>query len=149
MKLIQANIWDYENQFDYICITTNAISKSNGNLVFGAGIAKQADQRHPKLKVEYGKQLRERGLFNKFYGLLLAEKKYIAFQTKYHWNSNSPLELVQRSIEMLIRLANKYPDKTFALPNKGINNGCLHPNVVLPALKQLPDNVTVFHLRNL
>lgn len=149
MKLLQANIWDYENQFDYICITTNSTSKSDGSLVMGRGCALEANQRNPKLKVEYGRQLRERGLFNKFYGLLLAEEKYIAFQTKYHWKNDSPIDLVIKSIEMLSRLANKYPNKTFALPFPAINNGGKKPEEILPYLEQLPNNVTVFHLKSL
>ena len=73
----------------------------------GAGVALAADKHNPKLKVEFGKQLRERNLFNKFYGLLLAEEKFIAFQTKYHWRDNSPMELVVASIEKLKKLAIK------------------------------------------
>lgn len=149
MLLKQGNIWNDFDQLDYVCITTNAVSKANGNLVMGAGVALDADKHNPKLKVEFGRQLRERGLFNKFYGLLLAEEKYIAFQTKYHWKNDSPLELVARSTDMLRRLALRYPDRTFGLPFPGVNNGKLNPKDVYPILKQLPDNVTVYHLNKL
>lgn len=149
MLLKQGNIWNDFDQLDYVCITTNAISKANGNLTMGAGVALDADKHNPKLKVEFGRQLRERGLFNKFYGLLLAEEKYIAFQTKYHWKNDSPLELVARSTDMLRRLALRYPERTFGLPYPGISNGKLNPKDVYPILKQLPDNVTVYHLNKL
>ena len=149
MLLKQSNIWTDFDQLDYVCITTNAIVKANGNLVMGAGIALDADKHNPNLKVEFGRQIRERGLSNQFYGLLLAEEKYIAFQTKYHWRNDSPLELVARSIDMLRRLALKYPNCTFGLPFPGISNGKLNPKDVHPLLLQLPDNVTVYHLVNL
>lgn len=149
MLLKHGNIWQDFDQLDYVCITTNAIAKANGSLVMGAGVALDADKHNSNLKVEFGRQLRERGLFNKFYGLLLAEEKYIAFQTKYHWRDNSPLELVARSTDMLRRLALKYPDRTFGLPFPGISNGKLNPKDVYPILKQLPDNVIVYHLTRL
>lgn len=149
MKLVQGDMWKVQDDYDYLCITTNAISKADGSLVMGAGIAKQANEHNPRLKVEFGKQLRDRGLFNKFYGLLLAEQKYIAFQTKIHWRDKSPIDVVARSCDMLRRLAEKYPERTFALPFPAISNGGLTPQQVMPYLKPLPDNVTVFHLQSL
>lgn len=144
-KFKKQNIWDDFNVLDYICVTTNAIIKSNGNLVMGAGIAKQASFKEDQLKVIWGKQLQEKGLVNKIYGLL-AFNKYIAFQTKLDWKNPSTLEIIRYSTNKLKMLAEKYPDKTFGLPYPGVNNGGLSKQIVRPLLLDLPENVTVYYL---
>lgn len=148
MLLKQGNIWTDFDKLDYACTTTNSVVKRNGELVMGAGHALQAKQRFPGLALDLGKQIQAKGASLGFYGLLLSDK-ILAFQTKIHFNDNSPIEVVQRSTDMLRRLALKYPEKTFGLPFPGISNGKLNPKDVYPILKQLPDNVTVYHLVNL
>lgn len=148
MQLVQGNIWNNQS-LSYICITTNSIVKANGNLTMGAGIAKEANDRVSGLAKDLGKQIKARDLEGKFYGLLLSKEKYIAFQTKLHWKEDSPIEVVTKSIDMLRRLALKYPNKTFGLPFPGIQNGGLKPKDVLPLLQVLPNNVLVYHLKPL
>lgn len=148
MQLIQANIWDYDETLDYICITTNSIVKSNGCLVMGAGNALQASQRVKSLPLDFGTQIREKQVEGQYYGLLVSGK-YIAFQTKYNYADNSPLELVARSVDALRRLANRYPEKNFGLPFPGISNGKRTVDEILPMLKTLPSNVFVYHLNKL
>lgn len=149
MQLIQANIWEYADKLDYVCITTNSIVKQNGELVMGAGNALQAKQRVPTLPLDFGDQIKSKNLQGKFYGLLLSHEKYLAFQTKLHYQDESPLDVVSKSVAALERLANKYPDKTFGLPFPGISNGRLSAKVVYPMLLKLPDNVYVYHLDKL
>lgn len=139
----ETNIWNDFNQLDYICVTTNAYTKSNGWLCMGRGIALEASQKEPNLKILWGKYLRENKLVNRLYGLL-AYEKYIAFQTKLDWKKPSTVEIIQFSIDKLNRLANKYPNKTFGLPYPGISNGKLTKEIVYPLLKDLPDNVIVY-----
>lgn len=148
MQLVQDDIWSYADKLDFICVTTNSIVKTNGCLVMGAGIAKTAMERNPDLPKEFGKQILDKGLAGQFYGLL-AVGKYIAFQTKLHYKDSSPLDVVQRSCNALQRLAKKYPEKSFGLPYPGISNGRLDPKVVYPFLKDLPDNVFVYHINKL
>ena len=149
MQLVQANIWEYADKLDYVCITTNSIVKQNGELVMGAGIALKAKQRVPTLPLDFGNQIKSKNLQGKFYGLLLSHEKYLAFQTKLHYQDESPLDVVQQSCNLLNRLAKKYPDKSFGLPYPGISNGRLDPKVVYPFLKDLPDNVFVYHINKL
>ena len=148
MQLVQANIWHYAEQLDFVCITTNSIVKNNGELVMGAGNALQAKQRVPSLPLEFGKQVSDKNLSGQFYGLLVCDK-YIAFQTKLHFANESPLEVVQRSVDSLRRLALKYPDKSFGLPFPAINHGKRTVAEILPFLETLPDNVYVYHLDKL
>lgn len=146
MQLQKGNIWDNETEFDYVCITTNSIIKSDGTCVMGAGIALEAKKRYPAIAADFGKQIRDKSLHGKECPLLLAGGKYIAFQTKLHWRDPSPLWLVERSCQRLKLLAEKYPEKTFALPYPGISNGRLTKEQVRPLIDILPNNVTVFHL---
>ena len=139
------NIWNDFDSLDYICVTTNAMTKSDGNLVMGAGIAKQASIKESQLKIVWGNQLREKGLINKLYGLL-AYNKYIAFQTKLDWKNPSTIEIINYSTNKLKLLAEKYPDKIFGLPYPGINNGKLTKEIVKPLLNDLPNNVVVYYL---
>lgn len=141
----KGNIWNDFDELDYVCVTTNAITKSNGWLCMGAGIAKEASIREKQLQIEWGKYLREHKLVNRLYGLL-SYGKYIAFQTKLNWKNPSTVEIISYSVDKLNRLALKYPDKTFGLPYPGINNGKLTKEIVYPLLKDLPDNVIIYSL---
>lgn len=149
MQLIQANIWEYADKLDYVCITTNSVIKQNGELVMGAGNALQAKQRVPTLPLDFGNQIKSKNLQGKFYGLLLSHEKYLAFQTKLHYQDESPLDVVSKSVSALERLANKYPDKTFGLPFPAISNGKRTVAEILPMLETLPNNVYVYHLDKL
>lgn len=149
MILKKGDIFDDEHYLDFIGITTNSILNKKGELVMGAGIAKQAKQKHPDLPKLFGDLIKEKDVENKFYGMLLAKRKYVAFQTKLHWKDNSPLDVVQRSIIMLKKTANKYADKTFGIPFPAINNGGLTVEIVLPLLQEIPDNVIIYHLEGI
>lgn len=148
MLLKQRNIWNDHDQLDYICITTNSVVKNNGDLVMGAGNADQARQRIPNIAKLFGDLIIQKGKHMGEYNLV-AVGKYIAFQTKIHYSNPSPLEVVQKSCDILNKLARKYPNKTFGLPFPGILNGRLSPKIVYPMLLKLPDNVHVYHLGKL
>lgn len=141
----KGNIWDDFDELDYICITTNSILKTNGELVMGKGIAKQAANHCPHLPTIFGQLIKLKNKENSIYGLL-AYQKYIAFQTKIDWKNTSPLYVIANSLDKLTRLALKYPNKVFGLPYPGINNGGLTKDQVYPLLKQLPSNVIVYFL---
>ena len=149
MQLVQANIWDYAHNLDYLCITTNSILDKNKHLVMGKGIALQARNHLPDLAKDFGQQISERNLNGGVYGLLVSHNKYIAFQTKIHWKDVSPLDVVEKSCDMLDRLARKYPEKSFGLPYPAINNGKRTVAEIQPMLDKLPDNVYVYHLNKL
>ena len=137
------DIWEDFEILDYVCITTNSYINSDGNLCMGAGIALQAKKHNPDLPKVWGKIIRDKKLRSKEYNLL-SHDKYIAFQTKFNYKDPSPVDLIERSTNKLMRLALKYPDKTFGLAYPGINNGQLTKDIVAPLLEQLPLNVTVY-----
>lgn len=145
-SFIQKNIWLDSANLDYVCITTNSMVKKDKTLCMGAGNAKQAKMLIPSLPFDFGQKILEKNLNLAYYGLLLAQDKYIAFQTKIHWKDESPLWVIQSSCEMLKRLALKYPERTFGLPFPGINNGKRTKEEVFPLLENLPSNVYIYSL---
>ena len=62
MRIIYGDFWDLAKKLniDVLCVTTNNIVKNNGELVMGAGIAKQFRDRFPELARHFGEIL-ERG----------------------------------------------------------------------------------------
>ena len=148
MLLKRGNIFDDYDVLDFVGITTNSILNKKGELIMGAGIAKTAKGICPELPSMFGSQIKDKGVEGGFYGLLLAGK-YLAFQTKRDWRDNSDIQDVIRSINMLKRCAEKYPDSKFGLPFPAINNGGLSVDLVRPLLDKLPDNVIVYHLQKI
>ena len=148
MKLQQSNIWQDADVLDYICITTNAKVKKTGELVMGRGVAKEAKEHEPMLPQLFGSMLLEHGCADKLYGLLI-HGKYIAFQTKIDWQEDSHIDYVKESTRQLIEFANANPNAKIGLPFPAINNGKLEPIEVYPIISELPDNVIVYHLKDL
>ena len=148
MLLKRGNIFDDYDVLDFVGITTNSILNKKGELVMGAGIAKTAKEFCPELPSLFGSQIKEKGVEGGFYGLLLVGK-YLAFQTKRDWRDKSDIQDVIRSINMLKRGAEKYPNSNFGIPFPAINNGGLKVDDILPHINYLPDNVTVYHLEEI
>lgn len=142
MILVKGNVFEYPN-LDYICITTNSILNTKGELVMGTGVALEAKKRFPQLPKIYGNKIDKLGLFGKDY-YLLQHDNLIAFQTKRHYKDKSPIELVKRSTQRLKFLATLFDDSTFGLPFPAVQNGGLSKDVVLPIINCLPNNVIVF-----
>lgn len=145
MILKIGNIFDSENNLDFIGITTNSKLNNKRHLIMGAGNAKQAKELYPELPVVFGEQILNTCGDLGFYGLLKHEK-YFALQTKYHWKDKSSIELVKRSIHKLKLSSLKHPDKVFGIPFPAINHGKLKEDDVFPLLETLPDNIIVFKL---
>lgn len=148
MILKKGDIFDDFDSLDYVGITTNSILNKQGGLIMGAGIAKTAKQRNKCLPSLFGCQIKAKEVEGGFYGVLV-QGKYFAFQTKRHWKDKSDIQDVIRSINILKRGAEKYPDKMFGLPFPAINNGGLGWKDVISYLEDLPNNVIVYHLEDL
>lgn len=136
------DMWSVFDEVDYFIITTNAIVKTNGALVMGAGIAKQMRDKYPGIDQEIGRAIGKFGSGGT-YGLLLGNKVG-AFQVKYHFKSMANLGLISLSAKQLAEEARANPDKTYALNYPGIGNGGLKRWLVEPLLQNLPDNVQIW-----
>ena len=93
------DIWHYweKDPECFICIPTNVQVKKNGELVMGAGLAKEAARRFPDCPAFFGKQV---GLHyaNPIYDFV---NRLIAFPTKYDWHKPSNLNLIRETCEHL------------------------------------------------
>ncbi len=137
----------WQRQHDLTCITTNAVITRAG-LVMGAGMAKAASDRYPRLRFLASYLIQQQPDPRRYGFLPLPQPldNLALFQTKGHFREPSSLELIQHSLEGLTAYALAHPDKRIALPYPGIGLGRLDPATIAPLLEALPANVTVWRL---
>jgi len=84
-------MWSVWSETDLFLITANSFVKHTGQLVMGAGIARQACDRFPGLDAILGQAIRETCGHLGEYGLLVSPHWPAAslgvFQVKYHWST--------------------------------------------------------------
>lgn len=156
-NLMTGNIFDYIGHVDAICITTNGTIKSNGELVMGAGVAKQFYDKYNKQyqiarllaqKIYNGpainKMLVVDSKDNLCYNCLDAELNngthVISFPTKNHFQDQSSLGLIIQSAKRLVWIANKYNLKKIIIPSPGTGCGKLSKTLVYEELNKILDN---------
>ena len=123
--------------------TANSTIRANGNLVMGAGCAKTVRDTYTGIDKQFGSKIFNLQEFNVTF-VKWKEQWVGAFQTKLHWQKESPLYLVEDGVEKLTRIANERPQWVFHLPCPAVNHGGQSVDDVLPLLEQLPDNVIVY-----
>lgn len=129
---------------DAVCFTSNGVTKQNGALVMGAGVAKSFRDAYPMLDVHAGYCVRTHG--NKCQIIREGPPAIVAFPTKHHWRDPSDLSLIQRSAEQLMALIRDNSWNLVALPRPGCRNGGLLWSEVKPRLSCLDDRVVIVHL---
>lgn len=93
---LKASIWD--SQFDsyWRVIPINTVIKANGELVMGAGLAKEAARRYPDLPKILGE------FYSLRYGIYDLEKyKLFLFPTKRDWRKLSSVYLIDSGLNSL------------------------------------------------
>lgn len=135
------DVWSrYATKGEVILVPTNAVCDKVNDLVMGAGAALHARWKEPDIAYRFGKQLMETNN-----PILWDEEWHIwGFQSKVHWLDHSALDVIEMSVDMLIDIANQYPDSTFNLCWPGIGLGKLTKLTTKPILDKLPDNVVVW-----
>lgn len=126
---------------DIILVTTNSFVKNNGELVMGAGAAKEAKRLYPELPKQLGVTIPHLGKYH----LRFLPNGLGAFQVKYDWQHPASIDLIAGSSYLLRDFANMFVG-TIALNFPGIGNGKLDRDRVLPVIGILPDNVHVYEL---
>jgi len=131
MKEIKGNIFE-QLDADAICVTTNGIVKANGELVMGAGIAKQFAMKWPQLPAIFGKIVAKYGnvLQQTMPGDIKEAITIIAFPTKNHWRDPSDMALIKQSAIKLREWADEFEEQTdkkpkVVLPRPGCGLGGL------------------------
>ena len=121
------DLWELHDKGYWIAITTNGMTKSNGEAVMGKGIAKEAADRFPSLPAELGEQLRQGT--NEPCGF--HEYRIITFPTKHDWRKKSiPSLIVDSYKEIVHRRNHRHWGKLsrggiLCIPQPGCGNGGL------------------------
>jgi len=98
------------------CVTTNGIVKKNGDLVMGAGVAREAKRRFNELPHIFGQNIDKNG--NHVY---IVEKYGIAsFPTKHHWKNDSDINLIAQSCRELLFLSKSWDYILLTRPGCGL-----------------------------
>jgi len=132
MQEATGNLWN--SDCTYTAVTTNGIIKRNGDLVMGAGIAKQAVQRFPRLPRILAQHVKARGNIP----CLVPECKIISFPTKHNWRNPSDPNLIIQSARLAMDLLPK--DCTCAMSRPGCGNGSLKWEQVKPLIEDILDD---------
>jgi hypothetical protein len=134
MREVVGNIWDYHAKGHWVGITTNAVTKENGEAVMGRGIALQAAQRFPLLARQLGAKLRHDG--NHVYAW--PDYRLFTFPTKRHWQNPSPLALIEQSaVELTALIDQGTIQAPIVIPRPGCGNGQLDWKDVGPVLAKI------------
>lgn len=147
---VEGDIWKYKANL--ICIPTNGTIKQNGELVMGAGVAKQCVARFPTIALRFGQLVRNQG--NEVHCLNINDiegnlQLLATFPTKHHWAQKADIALIIYSAQMLAYLINLFPQKIVVLPRPGCGKdtgGLLWDNVKPHIQDILPDTVHVINL---
>lgn len=141
MKEITGNIWELfeKEDVDAICITTNGVVKSNGELVMGAGIAKEASDRFPQLTRYFGSLVFLDGNIPHCF-ITDKEKIIFSFPTKNNYKNKSVLYLIENSCKELKFLVDYNKLKKVILPRPGCGLGGLKWDVVKPICEKYFDD---------
>lgn len=140
MELHKGDMWDVDG--DYHIVTANNVVGERGDLVMGAGAAKQMLIKHPGIDTEFGTRINTI-MKNDFYGVLIVGNTGV-FQSKYHWRDPSDIDLIEKSATILRTVANTLLDKRFVMNFPGIGLGKLNRGEVEGVIESiLPSNVIV------
>src|SRR5688572_2369776 len=151
---ITGDYWhEFWQGYDACCCTTNMVVKNSGELVMGAGIAKDFAERFKYLPSMWGKALSD--LFKRKvepgllvdYGPVHHYPSLVAFPTKYNYKDPSSTTLIQKSAQQLKILANALGWKNVLLTRPGCGLGGLNwESEVKPMIsKILDDRFYVIH----
>lgn len=155
-NLKYGNIFDYVGKADCICVTTNGTIKSNGELVMGAGVAKQFYDRYKDLgiartlanKLYKGTPLKKMHVVNPADNICYkaVDKKdnngtyVLSFPTKHHFMDKGDLDLIKKSAKRAVVFADMYDLKSIIIPSPGTGCGQLNEDDVYKELDKILDN---------
>ena len=131
---IAGDIWSYLGQ-GAIAITTNGHITRNGSAIVGSGVARQAVERFPDLRLRLGKILRTSGNHVASLGNGL-----VSFPVEDSPWALPDLSLIRRSAEELCKLADQEGWQLIIVPRPGCGGGGLSWREVRPLLADLFDD---------
>lgn len=155
-NITNGNIFDYIGKADCICITTNGTIKSNGELVMGAGVAKQFyDMYNNEFDIarRLANKLYKGSKINKLHVVdqkdnicyLALNAKHnkgthvLSFPTKNHFMDKGSLDLIIQSAKRAVIFANIYNCNSIIISSPGTGCGRLNENEVYNELNKILD----------
>lgn len=126
-----------------LCLTTNGTVKKDGKAVMGRGVAQYARDNWKGTDRRLGQLIRRNGNIVQKIG---RRKDYtrsytvVAFPVKRAWHEAADLDLIVRSCEQLVILADREGWRTVALPRPGCGNGQQSWSVVKPLIEDILDD---------
>lgn len=134
MREMQVDIWSYQGQA-IIAITTNGSLTRDGRAIMGKGVARQAAERFPELRLQLGRLLQVRG--NHVHEIMLGLVSFPVEETPY---SLPELRLIRRSAEELRLLADQCGWTQVLVPRPGCGGGGMRWQEVKPLLEEFFDD---------
>ena len=147
---IVGDFWSHldnnKDVYDAICCTTNTVVKANGELVMGAGIAKDFANEYQWLPKNWGARISKQRMPLVLVTLMKVRPHLVSLPTKTDWKQPSSLDLIWESITELLLLVEQLGWKKVLLPRPGCKNGGLSwKDQVKPILLQLDDRFVVIN----
>ncbi len=145
MAIVKENLWNEVDHPSLYIVTTNAFIKKNGDLVMGAGAAKQAVDGLPTIAQECAKVI-EHG---ETYGFRVvrhptsSRRGFGIFQVKKFWMDNADTKLIEISAGSLITYSINHSKVNIRMNYPGIGNGKLSKDDVAPLIQELATYVTI------
>ncbi|WP_341302294.1 macro domain-containing protein [Lysinibacillus sp. FSL H8-0500] len=129
----KGNIFSELENVDSIVNTINCVG------AMGKGVAKEFAKRYPILLNEYKEKCKRKEIIigkNYIYEIPQAKrtKFIINFPTKNHWRFDSKIEYIDKGLNDLVEVIEKYKLKSIAMPALGCGNGGLDWEVVKPLI---------------
>lgn len=137
---VRGDAWKECVKYDALCITTNGAVKTNGECVMGRGIALEAKKRFPQLPGILGYMIKSYGNHVHKLGVLNNKVALLSFPVKHHWKDKADIELINRSAQELVQLANRAEWERILLPRPGCGNGKLSWSDVKLVLNKVLDD---------
>lgn len=134
------DIFELAQTNEVICVTTNSIVKKDNAAVMGAGVARLFRDRFKGLDSRLGQFIKDYG--NRCFNMGRYEYKgksliVATFPTKHDYNNDSDLDLIEKSANEILDMANKFKWEKIYLPFPGGGKGNLKWNEVSLRLRKL------------
>lgn len=136
-------IENHKDKLILLLITTNGVIKNNGELVMGAGLAKQAclkfkELELPKILGELVSKFGNKPYLIDTYNSFI---KLISFPTKNNWKDKSKLSLIENSMKELANIINKNGFKDYVILSGKM--GCMNGGLSWEIVKMLVEGFEI------
>jgi hypothetical protein len=150
MKIIKQDWFSFLGKANTVCLWTGNMSITpSGNVVMGAGLAKDLSTKYPRVKHNLAVIMKTEAIvidtLPDKYGnitkiikprIIMAAKNIWMFPVKYGWWEKADIQLIRHSCKALNLYASMKPEIQFVLNFPGIGAGGLAYNKVYPVIKQ-------------